>query len=56
MRTALTQENITAIITDYFERDGSPVNFMQYQVDADGALTGAIVDHKYQVDLPPDIE
>jgi len=55
MRTLLTQDNISAIIHDYFERDGSPVNFIQYQVDADGALTGAIVDHKYEVDLPPDI-
>ena len=56
MRTALTQENITAIIHDYFGRDGSPINYIAYQADADGALTGAIVDHKYQVDLPPDIE
>lgn len=52
MKTALTQDHITAIITKYFEEQGASINFMHYDVDRDGALRGCIVQHTSSIDLP----
>ncbi len=49
MRTFVTRAQLSAIIALAFEDD---VGFMQYQIDPDGTLTGVIVDHAREAELP----
>ena len=52
MRTTLTQEQVTAIIEEYFDEHGALVNMMYYSVGEDGSFEGVLVDHDYEVELP----
>ncbi len=53
MRTNLTQEQVTAIITHYFEDHGSDVQSVGYFVDPRGFNTDhCVIYHTREVKLP----
>ena len=56
MRTNLTQDQVTAIIHDFFASQDGSVNFLYYDVGDDGSFNGCLVDHVYSVELLDTVE
>lgn len=51
MRTKVSQEQLAAIVTKFFEDAGAGVNFMHFGEGVEGGV-GVLVDHDGAVELP----
>lgn len=52
MNTRITQDQITSIISQYFEDRGSGIRFMMYDVAEDGSFAGGVINHDLDIELP----
>lgn len=52
MQTILTREQVTEIITDYFNRQGVEVNAVRFGHGPDCRFIEAIIEHDHEVQLP----